>query len=49
MGNLRRVGRMRPLELFNAALQKPLNYGFFIGKSTKSVEKACTLALDMAV
>jgi hypothetical protein len=43
------MGNLRPFKLFNAALQKPLNYGFFTGKSTKSVKKACTLALDMAV
>jgi hypothetical protein len=49
MGNLRPAGRMRPFEFFNAALLKPLKYVFFIEKSTISVEKACTLALDINV
>ncbi len=43
------MGNLRPFKLFNAALQKPLNYGFFIGKSTKSVESVSILALDMSV
>jgi hypothetical protein len=49
MGNLRPAGRMRLFKLFNAALLKPLKYAFFIEKSTKSLEKACTLALDINV
>jgi hypothetical protein len=43
------MGNLRPFKLFNAALLKPLKYAFFIEKSTKSVEKACTLALDITV
>jgi hypothetical protein len=49
MGNLRPAGRMRPFMLFNAALLKPLKYGYFIEKSTKSIGKVSILALDMAV
>jgi hypothetical protein len=48
MGNLRPAGRMRPFKLFRVALQKPLKYRYFIEKSTKSVVKAYTLALNMA-
>jgi hypothetical protein len=48
MGNLWPVGRMRPFKLFRVALQKPLKYRYFIEKSTKSVVKAYTLALNMA-
>jgi hypothetical protein len=43
------MGNLRPFKLFNAALLKALKYQYFIGKSTKPVEKACTLALDMTV
>jgi hypothetical protein len=49
MGNLRPAGRMRLFKLFNAALLKPLKYGYFIEKSTKSIGKVSILALDMAV
>jgi hypothetical protein len=48
MGNLRPTGRMRPFKLFNAALLKPVKYGYFIEKSTKSIGKVSILALDMA-
>jgi hypothetical protein len=41
------MGNLRPFMLFNAALLKSLKYAFFIEKSTKSVEKACILALDI--
>jgi hypothetical protein len=42
------MGNLRPFKLFNTALLKPLKCAFFIEKSTKNVEKTCTLALDKA-
>jgi hypothetical protein len=39
------MGNLRPLNLFSAALLKPLKYTYFIEKSTKSVAKVSTLAL----
>jgi hypothetical protein len=38
------MGNLRFFKLFSAALLKPLNYGFFIGKSTKSVVKVYTFS-----
>jgi hypothetical protein len=43
------MGNLRPFKLFSVTLLKPFKYAFFIEKSTKSVEKACTLALDITV
>jgi hypothetical protein len=47
MGNLQTAGRMRLFKHFNAALLKPLKFGHFTEKSTKSVVKISTLPLDM--
>ncbi len=43
------MGNPRLLKLFSAALLKPLKYRNFIEKSTKSVIKVYSLALNMAV
>jgi hypothetical protein len=39
----------RPLKLSNAALLHTLNYRYFEGKSTKSLEKVQFLALKMTI
>jgi hypothetical protein len=43
------MGNLRPFELLNVALLKPLKYHYFIELSTKFIEKVSILALDIAV
>jgi hypothetical protein len=43
------MGNPRPFKPFNAALLRPLKYGYFIEKSIKSAMKVSTLALNMSV
>jgi hypothetical protein len=43
------MSNLRPFKLFSVALLKPLKFGYFKEKSTKSVENVSILALDMTV
>ncbi len=43
------MGNLRPFGLFSVALLKSLKYAFFIGKSTKTLEKVPILARDITV